>query len=69
MLLHPDTSESYRLARAALKEGKRVRRAGWNDESFWQMVDGRLRMSIGGNLTYCYPRDIERCADDWQVLD
>lgn len=64
----PSGPMTYDEALKAMESGKRIRFRTWNDESYMELVNGRLQMNLGGRITDCSPREIEKLSDQWSVL-
>lgn len=65
---------------AALKEGKKVCRNGWNGKAMWinlQVVDMSSKMGhnyiymsgVDGKLFPWNPNNLDMLAEDWQILE
>lgn len=55
------------LAQAFSSE-KRIRLLDWNDESYMEVIEGKVMMHLGGRVTECMPRQVELDSTEWVVL-
>lgn len=74
-----DYSKDFSAALAALKDGRRVTRSGWNGKGMWlalQTPDAHSKMKrpyiymspVGGHLVPWVASQSDLLADDWCIL-
>ena len=66
----PTTALSFGHAIVALKEGKKVARAGWNGKGMWlRCINGRDVQLHNNGFSPWLASQTDVLADDWQIIE